>query len=238
MAKLTSLLTIPLLLAGLAAGAAVPRDLSSDMQDVAEGIADTVNGVLGLPIINIESVNRVPNRYIAVFNSSFDDDAIDMSIQSFSSAVAKRNLGKRSLAGDLLSTTVRSMKMGTWRCMVLEADDQMVMDVFNAKEVAYVEADTHFNASAAIAQTNAPIGLKRLSSDKTAGDNYVFDESAGQGITVYVVDTGVKVDHTEFEGRATFGANFIDNVVRITLLELLSRPSRPVAFHNLCRGSN
>jgi len=36
--------------------------------------------------------------------------------------------------------------------------------------------------------------------------------SAGQGVDVYVVDTGIKTTHNEFEGRAVWGANYVDSI--------------------------
>jgi cerevisin len=68
--------------------------------------------------------------------------------------------------------------------------------------------------SAVLTQTNTPSwGLARVSSIKkpTRFTNYTYPSTAGNGVTVYVIDTGVFVGHNEFEGRATFGANFITN---------------------------
>ena len=64
-------------------------------------------------------------------------------------------------------------------------------------------------------QDGAPNGLARLSSSQPNPETqgtYAFDSTAGQNITIYVVDTGVRVTHVEFEGRATMGANFINRV--------------------------
>lgn len=66
-------------------------------------------------------------------------------------------------------------------------------------------------------QTNAPWGLQRVSqaskltSTNAAGLNYVYtyDDSAGEGVDIYVVDTGVHVRHTDFGGRARWGTSFI-----------------------------
>jgi len=66
--------------------------------------------------------------------------------------------------------------------------------------------------SALLSQTNAPPGLARISHKEAGNSTYVFDSTAGAGITAYIVDTGVLVTHSEFEGRATFGGNFANNV--------------------------
>ncbi|TQS32342.1 hypothetical protein Golomagni_07343, partial [Golovinomyces magnicellulatus] len=156
--------------------------------------------------------NIIPNRYIVVYKNTFNDTAIDAKEAVFSAAIQKRNLNKRSLSGHPMSTSIKSFRMNTWRAMALDADDAMVKDMFNSDEVDYIEADTMVQASAAVAQTNSPPGLNRISHAQAGANTYVFDDSAGQGITAYVVDTGTRTTHTEFEGRATFGANFVNNV--------------------------
>ncbi|KAJ3084711.1 serine protease [Quaeritorhiza haematococci] len=55
-------------------------------------------------------------------------------------------------------------------------------------------------------------GLKRIAQrDLPLGENYIFPKEAGEGISVYVVDTGVETTHPQFEGRASFGANFAND---------------------------
>lgn len=61
-------------------------------------------------------------------------------------------------------------------------------------------------------QPNAPSwGLARLSSFWPGATDYVYDSSAGEGIVIYGVDTGIDVSHPDFEGRATWGSNQIDD---------------------------
>ncbi|TDZ13392.1 Alkaline protease 1 [Colletotrichum spinosum] len=167
---------------------------------------------MGVPISNLDALNLIPNKYIVVYNNTYDDDAIDMKQQSFITAIKKRNIGKRGLDGRELSTSVKSFKMNGWRAMTMEADDTMIMSVMSADEVAYVEQDAKVKLSATVSQTNAPPGLVRLSHAAAGEVGYVFDQSGGDGITAYVVDTGILTSHSEFEGRATMGANFVNNV--------------------------
>ena len=170
-----------------------------------------------LKITNADSADIIPNSYIVVMNSSVSSEAIDSYQSSIKSIIAKRNIGKRDLSGlRILSTEVSTMSMGTdggWRCMTLDADDATINAISDSTEVAYVEANTIVRASVLLEQKNATPGLTRLShaSPNSRASNYVFDQSAGQGITVYVVDTGVKSTHQEFGGRATLAANFVDN---------------------------
>lgn len=172
---------------------------------------------LGVPIANLDALNIVPNAYIVVYNKTFDDDVIDAHQLSVTSAIQKRNIGKRSLSGKLLSTKVRTFAMSGWRAMALESDDLMAMEINAADEVAYIEADTYVKHTGLLSQTNAPTGLIRLShasiKNSTNATGYVFDSSAGGGITAYIVDTGIMTNHSEFQGRATLEFNAINDVV-------------------------
>lgn len=68
------------------------------------------------------------------------------------------------------------------------------------------------NASANVVQPNAPSwGLARISSKKSGATDYVYDSSAGEGIVVYGVDTGIDIGHSDFGGRAEWGTNTVDN---------------------------
>jgi oryzin len=76
-------------------------------------------------------------------------------------------------------------------------------------QVAYIEKDTKVYASALTSQSGAPYGLGRISHRNQDSTTYIYDSSAGSGITVYVVDTGIYTGHSQFGGRASFGANYI-----------------------------
>jgi len=56
-------------------------------------------------------------------------------------------------------------------------------------------------------QADAPWGLCRVSSKKFSKGHskYIYPNSAGSGIDVYVIDTGINVDHHDFDGRAKWG---------------------------------
>ncbi|MFI0235270.1 S8 family serine peptidase [Streptomyces sp. NPDC016845] len=63
------------------------------------------------------------------------------------------------------------------------------------------------------AQENPPSwGLDRIDQAETAGDgSYTYPDSAGEGATAYVIDTGVRISHKDFGGRASYGFDAVDN---------------------------
>lgn len=63
-----------------------------------------------------------------------------------------------------------------------------------------------------VSQPAAPAGLRRISHAAAGETGYIFDSTAGAGITAYIVDTGILTTHEEFGGRAIWGANFVNNV--------------------------
>ncbi|KAG8920336.1 subtilisin-like serine protease, partial [Tulasnella sp. 418] len=73
-----------------------------------------------------------------------------------------------------------------------------------------VEYDTTSEESKKITQDDATWGLHRISHKGAAQKpyKYVYPESAGDGATIFVLDTGVYIEHSEFEGRASHGPSF------------------------------
>ncbi|MFE0173947.1 S8 family peptidase [Streptomyces sp. NPDC059002] len=76
--------------------------------------------------------------------------------------------------------------------------------------VASVEQDQRLHATAT--QSNAPWGLDRIDQAKLPlSGTYTYPDSAGGGVTAYVIDTGVRITHTEISGRAVNGYDAVDN---------------------------
>ncbi|MBN1447439.1 MAG: S8 family serine peptidase [Bacteroidetes bacterium] len=62
-------------------------------------------------------------------------------------------------------------------------------------------------------QYNPPSwGLNRIDQRDLPLDNeYEYQNLEGEGVRVYIIDTGIKFDHTEYNGRAFTGPDYIDN---------------------------
>ncbi|KAJ9066289.1 proteinase B [Entomophthora muscae] len=88
-----------------------------------------------------------------------------------------------------------------------EFTDDVLAKVKAMEEVHAVEKNQKGKESSI--QEEAPWGLARLSSESQLDNSeplsYIYDPSAGEGVDVYVIDSGIKIDHPEFGGRAKWG---------------------------------
>lgn len=107
------------------------------------------------------------------------------------------------------------MDNSQWSAIVMHATPQCISFLEDLAEVKLVDETAEIK-SFVTQKTGAPWGLQRISNEAGAsGDpsgqdfTYSFDDTnLGAGVDVYVVDTGVRVSHAVFGGRATEGFSF------------------------------
>jgi subtilisin family serine protease len=75
-----------------------------------------------------------------------------------------------------------------------------------------IEANLVVNALECEDQTGSTWGLVRSSEHNLKIDGHYFYESlAGEGVDAYIVDTGIYIENDDFEGRASWGTDTVDN---------------------------
>ncbi|KAH7155670.1 peptidase S8/S53 domain-containing protein [Dactylonectria estremocensis] len=96
-------------------------------------------------------------------------------------------------------------------------DSEAIEEIKNNPEVALVEQDkvwklqyikdevtvTDTSKRALTTQTSSTWGLGTVSHRSSGYTSYIYDTAAGTGTYAYIVDTGIRATHNEFEGRAT-----------------------------------
>ncbi|KAF8271026.1 peptidase S8/S53 domain-containing protein [Lactarius quietus] len=85
--------------------------------------------------------------------------------------------------------------------------DTVLQRIREQPEVDYVERDQIVRTQDI--QRTAPWGLARISHRPKLSfgtfNKYEFDAHGGEGVNVYVIDTGIHINHAEFGGRASWG---------------------------------
>ncbi|MFJ6557946.1 S8 family peptidase [Streptomyces luteogriseus] len=80
-----------------------------------------------------------------------------------------------------------------------------------AADPAVASVEQNQRVTLAATQTNAPWGLDRVDqASLPLSGTYTYPDSAGSGVTVYVIDTGVRITHQQISGRASHGYDAVD----------------------------
>lgn len=139
------------------------------------------------------SAAAIPGRYIVVFDRGVAD----------APGLARRLVAQH---GGQLNHTYSSAIKGFAASLPAAALDGLRRN----PNVAYIEEDQ--TAFAVGTQSPATWGLDRI--DQRAlplSNSYAYPDAGGSSVTAYILDTGIRLGHSEFGGRASSGYDFVDN---------------------------
>ncbi|KAH3669490.1 hypothetical protein OGAPHI_001611 [Ogataea philodendri] len=166
----------------------------------------------------VASQNIVPNSYIVVFKNGVSSDSVDFhmswlqdihaqALQAFESNPEEAStLG---FTNESLNLT-QMFKISDFFSGYTGHFPESVVDLIRRHpDVAFVEHDSMVYASKEETQVGAPWGLSRISHRESLSlgnfNQYIYDDIAGDGVTSYIIDTGINIHHQEFGGRAKWG---------------------------------
>lgn len=172
------------------------------------------------PLFSNEGIREIlPHKYIIIFKEGVDPSAADFHRQ-WVADIHAQEVGKAD-PSDAFFATIKDAKVeggisdafdiGTFVSGYTGYFLDSVIDLIRRDpNVAHVEKDSVVHANEFEVQKGAPWGLARISHRAPLSlgsfNQYLHDSAGGEGVTSYIVDTGVFVDHTQFEGRAKWGA--------------------------------
>ncbi|KAL8921795.1 MAG: hypothetical protein Q9208_005552 [Pyrenodesmia sp. 3 TL-2023] len=168
------------------------------------------------PVLSSTQAQEIPDSYIVVFKKDVSHNAAVahhswVQDQHVEVAKTKRDLSKRS---QIPLTTFGGLKHtynipGGILGYSGHFDEDVIEQVRRHPDVEYIERDSEVHTMEGDVEKSAPWGLARISHRDSLGfstfNKYLYSADGGEGVDVYVIDTGTNYKHVDFEGRAKWG---------------------------------
>ncbi|KAJ9625691.1 proteinase B [Taxawa tesnikishii (nom. ined.)] len=174
------------------------------------------------PVISSVNAKEIPDSYLVVFKKHVTQNLaaehhdwvqdLHLNVQN-----TKTELRKRSQL-PMVDNVFQGLKHtynigGSLMGYSGHFDEDVIEQVRRHPDVEYIEKDqevrTMGSSDSPAIEKNAPWGLARIShrDSLTFGtfNKYLYAADGGEGVDVYVIDTGTNIDHVDFEGRASWG---------------------------------
>lgn len=138
------------------------------------------------PTMNL-GTQLVANEYIVVLN---DDGDVGEGVRR-----------AQARGGEVVAQWVDAL-----RGFAVRGGPSLIVALRSDPGVQYVEQVQVYSISTT--QPNATWGLDRIDQRSLPLSNSYTYSNTGNGVTAYIIDTGIRITHSEFGGRATWGAKF------------------------------
>jgi len=165
------------------------------------------------PLLHADSPTVIPGSYLVILKEGLGVLERDAHILALEDSIRASNVTDSEVSF--------KYNIGTFIGFAAKLDKNLLTEQLAHPNVKYIEADQVFSINyqqeprspyATATQSGATWGLARSSArNLPVPQTYIYSTIAGNGVDVYVIDTGILTTHNDFGGRATAVYNAITN---------------------------
>merc|ERR1711981_238922 len=178
-----------------------------------------IGSIKEAPVLQSVNAKHIPNSYIVKFKDHVKAHAAaahhswvnDLHVQTESRKLELRKRSSMPFVDDVMEGMKHTYNIaGAFMGYSGHFDDAVLEQLRRHPDVEYIEQDQEVHTlETPETEKNAPWGLARISHCKSLNfgtfNKYLYSADGGEGVDVYVIDTGTNIAHVDFEGRASWG---------------------------------